>query len=78
MVEIGVAGIAIFAATAEGVHGVLEVDEDFEAVVLEARDGLVGHPQIFFRRGLEGLGDVEQTGLDDDDRNRDALLVARP
>ena len=38
--EIGIAGVAVFAAAAGGVHGVLEIDQDFEAVVLEAGDGV--------------------------------------
>ena len=60
LVEIGIAGSAIFAAPATGIHGVLEVDEDFEAVLLEAVDGLEGHAQILFGCGFERLGNIEK------------------
>ena len=33
--EIAAAGIAVFTAAAAGVHGVLEIDEDFEALLLQ-------------------------------------------
>ncbi len=74
-VEVGIARDAVFAAAAVGIHGVLEVDDDFQAVVLEAGDGLPGHEQVFFGRGFEGLEDVEEAGLDDQDGDRDAVLA---
>ena len=76
LVEIGVAGAAVFAPSAVGVHGVLKVHNDFEAVVLEAGDGFPGHQEVLFRRGFERLHDVEQAGLDHQDGHGNALFVA--
>ena len=53
----------------------LKVDEHFKAVVLKTCDGLAGHQQVLLRRRLQRLGNVEQSRLDDHDRNRNALLA---
>ena len=76
LVEIGVAGIAVLAPAAAGVHGVLEIDDHFEAVRLQAVDGLPRHQQIFFGRGFERALHVEQARLDHDDGDGNAALVA--
>ncbi len=69
-------GVAVFAAAAIGVHGVLEIDENFEAVLLQAVDGLPRHEQILFGRCFERAFHVEQPRLDDDDRGGNPVLVA--
>ena len=74
--KIAAAGIAIFTAAATGIHGVLEIDEDFKAVLLQKIDGLAHHEQIFFESGFERALHVEQTRLDDDHGGGDAVLVA--
>ena len=53
----------------------LEVDDDFKAVVLEVRDGLRGHEEIFFGGGFEGALDIEQARFDDDDGGLDVGFV---
>ena len=73
--QFGVAGIAVFAAAAGCIHGVLEVDNDFKAVVLQALNRLRNHEQIFFRRSLQRLCNIEQSGLDHHHRDRDTLPV---
>src|ERR1700734_4192435 len=39
-------------------------------------DRLPGHEKIFFGSDTERAFDIEKTRLDDDDRNRDAVLMA--
>ena len=65
--EIRVARSAVFAAAATGVHGVLQIDDHFQAVVVQAGDGFAGHEEVFFRRSLQRHQDIEQPGFDDDD-----------
>ena len=71
------AGIAVFAAAALRVHGVLEIDDHLKAVRLQVVDGLPRHAQIFFRAHAERALDIEQPRLDHDDRNGNAPLVAQ-
>ena len=54
----------------------LKVDDDLEAVVLQAIDGLPRHAQIFFGRGLKGFLDIEQPRFDHHHGNGNAPLVA--
>jgi hypothetical protein len=75
LVEVGVAQVAVFAAAAIGIHGVLEIDDDLKAVVLQAGDGFIGHEQVFFRSGFEGANDIEQPGFDDENGDGDAALA---
>ena len=58
--EIRLADNAILAPAAVGIHRVLKVDDDFEAVVLKALDRLPRHAKIFFGRGFEGFRHIEQ------------------
>ena len=74
--EIAIAREAVFAAAATCVHGVLEIDEDFKAVLLQIVDGLPRHQQIFFGRGFERAHHVEQPRLNNDHRGGNAALVA--
>ncbi len=62
--EIGVAGQAIFAPAAVGIHRMLQVDNHLKAVVLQAFNGLPRHAQIFFRRRLERVQHIQQPRLD--------------
>ncbi len=43
LVEVGVAMMAVFTAAAGGIHGVLQVHDHLQAVVLKAVDGFQGH-----------------------------------
>ncbi len=54
----------------------LEIDEDFKPVLLQAVDGLPDHKQIFFERGFKRALHIEQARFDDDDGGRNAVLVA--
>ena len=71
-----VGGVAVFYAATGGVQCVLEIDEDFEAVLLQVINRLACHAQVLFRRGLKRPGDIEQARLNHDDRDRNAVLVA--
>ena len=74
--EIGIAGGAVFAAATGGIHGVLEIDQDFKAMVLEAGDSVPGHAEIFVGRGFEGALHVEEARFDHHHGGGNALLVA--
>ncbi len=67
---------AVFAASAGGVHGVFQVDEDFEAVILKALDGFRRHAQVLFRGGFEGTLDIQEPRFDHHHGDGYALLVA--
>ena len=74
--KIAAARIAVFAAAATGVHSVLEIDEDFESLLLQIIDSLAHHREILFERSFERALHVEQARLDDDDGDGNAVLVA--
>ena len=74
LVEIGVTQVSVLAPAAISVHSVLKIDDDFQAVVLQAGDGFMRHEQVFFWRGFEGANDIEQPGFDDENGNGDAPL----
>ena len=43
LAQIRIARFPVFAASANRIHGMFEVNEDFESVVVKTLDGLVHH-----------------------------------
>lgn len=69
-------GLPFSAPAARGVHGVFQVNNHFEAAVLQARDGFVRHAEVLVRRRLQREHHIQQTRFDHQHRDRNALLVA--
>ena len=73
--EFGVALLAVFAAAAGGIHGVLKIHNDLKAMVMEAGNGFPGHEQILFWRGFQRLHHIEEPGFDHHHSHGNVLLV---
>ena len=69
------AGTAVFPPAATGVHGVFQVHNHFQTALLKVLNGLIGHAQILFRRGLQRHLNIEQPGFDDDNGRWNAAFV---
>jgi hypothetical protein len=75
LVKLRLAGDPVFPSAAGCVHGVFQIDNDFEAVVLQLRDGFGSHPQSVFGSAFERARYIEEPGFDDHNSDRDALPV---
>ena len=53
----------------------LKVNDDFKAVVLEASNSFICHQEVLFRRGFEGLDDIQQPRFEDENGDGDVPLA---